>query len=214
MKNRILFRISITVNVIFIILLMVVLSRYSEVLYQKRIQWNQSARIVMFGDSHTAGGKWNSLLDTGPVLRMGWGGFSSDQLKNMIPRCIDYNPEFVLILCGGNDIVGGKCYSIGRIIDNYRFMADTLRSHGITPVFQKLLYLHNGKEYNSVVDSINTMLTDFCIREKLDLIDAGRLMNDNTGLRADLTIDDCHLNQNGYKLWSDAVNRFLKEKQP
>jgi len=65
-----------------------------------------------------------------------------------------------------------------------------------------------------VVDSINNMLTDFCIREKLDLIDAGRLMNDNTGLRADLTIDDCHLNQNGYKLWSDAVNRFLKEKQP
>ncbi|MFH1118571.1 MAG: GDSL-type esterase/lipase family protein [Bacteroidota bacterium] len=214
MKNRLLFRISIVVNVIFLGLLMVIFYRYSEVFYQKKIQWNHSASIVMFGDSHTAGGKWNSLLETGPVLRMGWGGFSSDQLKNMIPDCISYKPEYVFILCGGNDIVGGNCYSIKRIIDNYRFMADTLRSNNIKPVFQKLLYLHDGKEYNTVVDSINSMLTEFCIREKIDLIDIGTSMNDASGLRADLTIDNCHLNSDGYELWSDAVNSYLKRKKP
>src|ERR1035437_5552237 len=97
MKKKILWT-SIIINICFVVLLILISYKYREDLYQKYIIKKHSSEIVMFGDSHTAGGKWNFILDRNPVLRMGWGGFSSDQLAGLIPRCIEYKPKFVFIL--------------------------------------------------------------------------------------------------------------------
>jgi lysophospholipase L1-like esterase len=203
--------ISICINIITIALLITIISRNFEDYYQKWIKYTHSADIVMFGDSFTEGGNWNSLIDNGPVLRKAWSGYTSSQLAGMISRTISYNPKIVFILCGGNDI-RSRCFSVEFTVSNYKIMADTLRSNNIIPVFQKLLYHHNNPKINSSIDSINVGLTDFCLKEKIDLIDIGKNMYDSTGLKAELTSDGFHLNKKGYKMWAKIIDEYLEVK--
>jgi len=211
MKKKVLW-ISIIINIIFLAQLILVSFKYRETLLQKWIKRKHSADIVMFGDSHTANGEWSFLIEGNSVLRMGYGGHSSSQLSSLIPLTIEYKPKYVFILCGGNDI-GYKNFSVKEVMSNFKFMADTLKKNNLKPVFQKLLYQHNSLKYNRSIDSINFHLTNYCLKEKIDLIDIGAGMYDSTGLKANLTNDKCHLNKKGYKIWSAIINNFLKDRE-
>lgn len=211
MEKKILW-ISIAINLVFIVVLLSLSYRYREELCQKWIVRNHSAEIVMFGDSHTEIGKWNFLLNTHPVLRLGWGGYTSDRLAQLIPLSIGYNPKYVFILCGGNDIYD-KCFSVENTVGNFKIMADTLRSNHIIPVFQKLMYQHKNPSFNASIDAINGRLEEYCLKENIVLLNIGKDMYDATGLKENFTIDNLHLNENGYKVWSETVNTFLKNKK-
>lgn len=206
-KKKNVLRVSIVLTVIFLLLAY----SYREEIFQHRIHWKKSAQIVMFGDSHTANGKWNFTLHTNPVLRSGWAGYTTEMLVDEISSIISYNPKYVFILCGGNDIYQ-KDFSVKNTILNFRLMADILKKNNITPIFQKLIYQHNNPEFNKIIDSINMNLTDYCKKEEIDFIDIGYKLYDSKGLRADLTIDNLHLNQKGYDLWSEAINDYLINK--
>jgi lysophospholipase L1-like esterase len=91
-------------------------------------------------------------------------------------------------------------------------MTETLRNNDITPVFQKLFYQHDNSKFNDSIDSLNRSLSQYCLRENIDLIDIGKEMHDAMGLKANLTTDNLHLNQNGYLIWEDALKNYLKHK--
>jgi lysophospholipase L1-like esterase len=203
---------TVWVSIVLIILFLFMCLIYREEIYQKQIQLKKSAEIIMFGDSHTAIGKWNFLLNTNPVLRSGWGGYTTEMLLTKISSMASYNPKYIFILCGGNDIYA-KNFSVKNTMDNFRIMADTLKNNNRTPVFQKLIYQHNNPEFNKIVDSINISLTDYCKKEHIDIIDISNQMYDSSGLKESLTTDNLHLNKKGYILWSKVINNFLKNKQ-
>lgn len=128
----------------------------------------------------------------------------------MIDQSFEYKPEYVFILCGGNDI-GGRCFNIDNVIKNYKVMADTLKKHNIKPVFQKLLYQYDNPKFNSIIDSINSGLNKYCQNENIDFIDITPGMMDSMGLKQKLTIDGkVHLNEDGYEIWSKWVNKYLE----
>lgn len=88
-------------------------------------------------------------------------------------------------------------------------MHKTLENENIKLVFQKLIYMHNNKEFNLKIDSINGALSNYCLQENIDIIDIGKNMYDSSGLKACLTIDNLHLNEKGYTIWSDVINTYL-----
>ncbi|MFT7071918.1 MAG: alpha-glucosidase [Patiriisocius sp.] len=182
--------------------------KYRHQFYQKYINWNNSAEIVMFGDSHTANGKWNSTINQNPVLKLGWGGYTSEMLVDKISLSVPFKPKYVFILCGGNDIYQDS-FTVENTLNNLKLMADTLKNSSITPVFQKLMYQHKNPKFNTTIDSINNALTNYCLKEQIDLLDIGKDMYDSTGLKASLTIDNLHLNKKGYAIWSKAINNYL-----
>ena len=197
----------IAIITLFVIILLSL--KFRERLCQKYINWNKSTEIVMFGDSHTANGKWNSTIDQNPVLKLGWGGYTSEMLVGKISQSIPFKPKYVFILCGGNDIYSTS-FKVENTLNNLKLMADTLKRKNITPVFQKLIYQHNNPEFNIIIDSINSSLTNYCLKKNIDIIDIGKNMYDSTGLKASLTIDNLHLNEKGYAIWSEAINNYLK----
>jgi lysophospholipase L1-like esterase len=203
--------VSAGLNVVTIIIIILMVVHDKEEYYQKYIRKRVAADMVMFGDSHTDGAPWNSLIHHGLVLRKGFSGYTTVQLAGMISRTIKYHPKYVFIQGGGND-VRSRCFSMDFTISNFKFMADTLRLHNITPVFQRLFYRHNNPVFNRMADSINLMLGRLCEAENIDFIDIGAQMHDSTGLRADLCTDDIHLNEKGYKLWAKVVNDYLESK--
>jgi lysophospholipase L1-like esterase len=212
MKIKFIVIVSVFANVILICSVILIFYRFREELIQKYIDYRQSADIVMFGDSHVSGVKWNSLIKDYSVKRLGRGRLTTDQLSQLIEQTIDYKPQFVFILCGGNDI-GSRCFKVENVISNYMFMADALIENNIQPVFQKLLYQYNNQEFNMIVDSINSGLYGFCKDEKIAFLDITKGMNDSTGLKASLTIDGLHLNEKGYSIWSNCLNEFLSIKK-
>ena len=186
-----------------------VANHYKEDIYQKIINSKNKADIVMFGDSHTAGGEWNLLIGYS-VKRLGWGGYTSDQLRELIKKTIEYNPKYVFILCGGNDY-GSRCFSIDNVIENYTIMADTLRNQNIKPVFQKLFYQVSNSEFNAIIDTINKRLFDYCKKENIDFIDITKGLNEDNHLKLELTRDGkVHLNEKGYKIWSKWIKEYLE----
>ncbi|MFT5890067.1 MAG: lysophospholipase L1-like esterase [Dokdonia sp.] len=183
---------------------------FREQLHQGYLKWNQSADIVMFGDSHTVYGKWNVMIHQYSVVKYAWGGYTSEMLVDKISRSIPFKPKYVFILCGGNDIYDDS-FSVENTLHNFKLMADTLRDNNVTPVFQKLMYKHDDPEFNTTIDSINRALTNYCLKEQIDMIDiGGKDMYDSTGLKASLTTDNLHLNEKGYTIWSKAINSYLE----
>ena len=183
--------------------------KYREQLSQEYLKWNKSAEIVMFGDSHIANGNWNSIITHSSVLRLGWGGYTSKMLVDKIYLAVEYKPKYVFILCGGNDIYATS-FKVEGTLNNLKLMVDTLRINNITPVFQKLMYQHNNPEFNTIIDSINSALTKYCLKENIDIIDIGKNMYDSSGLKANLTVDNLHLNEKGYAHWSEAINNYMQ----
>jgi alpha-glucosidase len=210
MKKKVV-AISIVLTTILFILLIIGSIKWQEELSQKYIHWTGQAEIVMFGDSHTANGKWNSIIDKTPVLRLGWSGYTTDMLVGYIDQSTSFHPKYVFILCGGNDI-STEDFSVKNTLENFKQMANILKSKNLTPVFQKLMYQRDNPLFNKTIDSINRGLTDYCLKEHIDLIDMGKKMYDSGGLKESLTEDNLHLNEKGYKIWSEAVNTYLQSK--
>lgn len=203
---------TIFIYFIFISLLLCISYKYREEIIQKQIHWNKSAKIMMFGDSHIARGKWNFTLNTKSVLKYGWDGFTTEMLLSKIPTTPSYNSTYVFILCGGNDIYATS-FSAENTVNNLKLIAKNLKKKNLTPVFQKLLYQHNDPEFNIKIDAINEKLTKYCLKEKITIIDIGKKMYDATGLKASLTNDNLHLNKKGYAIWSEAINDYLKNNE-
>lgn len=209
--SRKIFIVSISLNALLLSLAFLAAVKYREQLCQKWIEYRGKADLVMFGDSHTASGKWNSLIEDRNVLCMGWGGFTSDQLRPLIARSIRYRPQYVFILAGANDPLN-DCYAREQTMANFRCFADTLRSANIIPVFQKLLYRSGDPSYNAEMDTLNALLQAYCAEQKFAFIDITRDLNGPGGLLPSLTKDGVHLNRDGYLRWSKVVNEFLEMK--
>jgi lysophospholipase L1-like esterase len=204
MKNKKLFVITV------LILLFIVSHKYKETLIQKYIHYTKSADIIMFGDSHIANGKWNSKIDKKIVLNFGWSGYTSKMLVNKISLINEFKAKYVFILCGGNDIFNSS-FDLKKTVENFKTMHRILEKENIKPVFQKLIYMRNNEEFNLKIDSINRFLTNYCIQENIDIIDIGKKMYNASGLKADFTLDNLHLNEAGYNIWAESINNYLKE---
>ena len=82
--NKSLFRISLLLNIILLVVIFAGAFRIREHLYQKWIKSKGTATMVMFGDSHTSRGNWNFTIKNETVLRLGFNGFTSDQLTGLL----------------------------------------------------------------------------------------------------------------------------------
>jgi alpha-glucosidase len=176
---------------------------------QKIILAKGNPELVMFGDSHTANGRWLTLLSRTKVITVGFSGFTSDQLKNMLMiKVLPLKPEFCFIQCGGNDIAS-RCFDEQILVANVREMVDSLQRHHIRPVVQSLFCRHNDPDYNQHVDSINGLLRQFTKESNIPFLDINSSLIDRNGLKKELTIDNIHLNEKGYAIWSDLIKKHL-----
>ena len=164
-KNSLLI-VSLLLNVIFIVLVFIYVSRNKESLTQKFVGQFNTETLIMFGDSHIANGNWNELLGRCDVLKIGFGGLTSDQLKIIMKLQItDRNASYCFIQCGGNDL-GQKEYDPNRMIENIDWMINYLKENEIVPVLQSLFHRPNHN-YNLTIDSLNVGLKQLALNNEL-----------------------------------------------
>lgn len=177
----------------------------------------QQYKIVMFGNSITANGNWDTGLGRADVKKSGTGGFTTSHFVwIMKDQVLKYQPEICFLEGGINDI--GVGIPLERIYKNYESLVDTLLSHKIIPVLQSTLFVNfqdNEKEnthHNQMVESLNTFLQSLAKSRNIEFMDLNKYFSENNKLKKEYTTDGVHVNEAAYKIWYTALAEILKHK--
>ncbi len=200
---------SVAVNFLLILMFLIYAANHREGIIQKIIKYKNNATVIMFGDSHIARGDWCLLLNRFDVLRLGYGSFTSEQLKDRLKGSLDNNDaEIFFIQCGGNDI-NSRCYSRELTIKNIETIIDEIKSQNITPIVQSLFHRYNDPKYNAEVDSLNILLAQLASEEMIGFLNINMSLIANHNLKNNLGQDNIHLSENGYRIWAGIIKDYL-----
>ena len=202
---------SLILNVIFVVLVIIYVVRNKDSLTQKFVWRFNTETIIMFGDSHTANGNWNELLNRCDVLNMGFSGYTSGQIEYLMKQyVIDRNASYCFIQCGGNDL-SKKNFDSNQMKENIDQMIIYLKEKEITPVLQSLFH-RPDVEYNLTIDSLNVGLKQLALQNEIDFLDVNPYLDENNNIGAHVLFDNIHLNQKGYEIWGNLLREYLNEK--
>lgn len=177
----------------------------------------QQYTIVMFGNSITANGQWDTGLGRSDVKNSGTGGFTTSHFVwIMKDQVLKYQPKVCFLEGGINDI--GVGIPLERTFKNYESLVDTLLSHHIIPVLQSTLYVNftnNEKEnihHNQMVESLNAYLKKLAASRNIEYIELNNDLSYNHRLKKEYTTDGVHVNDAAYMIWFAELKKVLKRK--
>lgn len=175
-------------------------------------------RVVFFGDSITE--NWplgDPELFGAVVVGRGIGGQTSAQmLVRFRSDVIDLAPRVVHIIAGTNDIAGNKGPTAERDFQaNIQSMVELARAHRIRVVLgaippSRRFFWKPQVEPAPRIARLNVWLADYARREGLVFLDYHAALADHEGaMRAGLTLDGVHPNQDGYAAMHDLAATAL-----
>lgn len=209
MKNLLPF--SIALNVLLLGACLSVAIVYRDKLIQRYIKTKGDAKIVMFGNSITAQGKWAELLGRSDVVNSGLPGLCTYHFLSQIkPMITDLRPEVCFVMGGINDITVGVVPE--KTQANYQQILGTIVRNKILPVVTLTLYEQNDPVSKMEVTRLNEFLVRYCTANNIEYLDLNAFISDSTGLRSEFAIDKTHLNENAYKIWAREINKILVRK--
>ncbi len=166
--------------------------------------------IVMLGDSLTHRANWKNLLQNEQIINLGIDGNTTKDLLKRIDAIDGINPKIIFIMIGINDL----CTSIplDTIFENYKKILEKLENSTSTIAVQGVL-VTQMPAVNKKVLIFNSLLKEYCIKQKLIYFDLNTNFSNEKGLlREDLTTDGLHLGQKAYKVWAYKINRHYLKK--
>lgn len=210
---KILFGLSITLNILLAIGILITLFKFkSEIL--AKISASRSHSVVMFGDSLIFNANWNVELNRNDIYNAGTPGFTTSHFVWLVhDKVIKHKPKICFVEGGINDIAVG--IPLTRTFTNFVSIIDTLLAYKIEPVLQSTLYINSDTDTltNLKVDTLNTYLKNLAKKRSIDFIDLNASLASNRKLKRNLTFDGIHLNKEGYKIWAPRLTALLRKKK-
>jgi lysophospholipase L1-like esterase len=175
---------------------------------------NKLKNLIFIGDSLTEWGDWEQRFPGYQVTNLGISGETVEGLlarRERIRKQI-YNPDFVFLMTGINNIANGDY----DIIPPYREIVRNLTTwyKQSTVVVQSLLPVDGKWVSESVIQDINRQLQEVAREFNAVYLDVHSLFVDAQGVpkKGYLSDDGVHLAGKGYDAWAGEVERFLSEK--
>lgn len=160
-----------------------------------------------------------------PVINSGKSGYTTqDILDNLDKMVYQYNPSKVFLLIGINDL--GFEVDPEVVVNNIKKIVDNIKKNrpyskiyleSIYPVnnseYEKIAsYVTQGHMYNEDVVEINKKLAQFAVEEDITYIDLySELVGEDGLLKLEYTVDGLHISDEGYKVITDVLNRYMKK---
>ncbi|REA62216.1 G-D-S-L family lipolytic protein [Dyadobacter luteus] len=211
MKQKTYLTVSVILNCIFFFGFLTLSYIYRDKLFQAFVSAKGNPKIIMFGNSITAQGKWVELLGRTDVLTQALPGQCTYHFLNaMESMVIRHKPEVCFVMGGINDITIGV--SQETIQKHYKAILDNLTRNGITPIVTLTLYEQNDPVSKDQVSELNRFLMSYCRQNQIDYLDINPLIADSTGLKPEYAVDKTHLNEDAYKLWAAEIKKILAQK--
>lgn len=211
MKTRLVLLLSLCLNLLFLCLFLTFSYIYRDKLFQRFVSFKGSPKIVMYGNSITAQGKWVELLGRTDVINSALPGQCTYHFLHAIQyQVIDLHPKICFIMGGINDITIGVAPD--KIQSNYKAILETIVKNNIIPVVTLTLYEQNDTISQREVNRLNNFLIAYCRKNNIKCLDLNRFISDSKGLKPEYAIDKTHLNEKAYKIWAREIEEVLKEK--
>lgn len=185
-------------------------------LVQKEYQFDSGKDIVLFTGSSSVR-MWKDVADYFPgynVINNGFGGSHFSDLiyyyEELIPK---YNPDYLFIYEGDNDIAGDK--KPGKILKEAKLLVDRIQRD--LPETKVVLISAKPSvarwQMSNNYEKLNKKLEKLCKRtNNLEFADVWNAMLDENGqVFTDVFLDDnLHMNKKGYDIWGKVIGVFLE----
>jgi len=211
MKKRLVLRFSLLLNLLFLCSFLTFSYIYRDKLLQRFVSFKGHPKIVMYGNSITAQGKWVELLRRTDVINSALPGQCTYHFLEAIQyQVIDLHPKICFIMGGINDITIGVAPD--KIQSNYKAILETILKNNIIPVVTLTLYEQNDPVSQIEVNRLNEFLINYCKKNNIKCLDLNQFISDSTGLKPEYATDKTHLNEKAYNVWAREIEKILKEK--
>jgi lysophospholipase L1-like esterase len=195
-----------------------VLNRMLEIIHHKR---NDNG-IVFYGDSLTQLCDLNQYYHYDNIYNCGICGITSDILLNFIDEgVIKYKPSKVVIMVGVNDLGNTLMSSPRQIALNIKEMCEIIHNNlpscqiyvcGCIPCIEEYhgyKYIHKGIRSNDTIYMITKEINKLIQYNYVTFIDTYSLFINDKEVRKELYTDGLHINDEGYKILSNEINKYL-----
>ncbi len=176
-------------------------------------QLNYDADIAFFGDSITAGGKWQRWFPNHKVINLGVQGNSLEDMDERIDMLYSVKPEKVFIMGGINGITR---VTIAPYVARYEKIINEIQENlpGSEIFIQSVLPISSekGKQYNidnDAIRSFNLELERLAEDRGCTYIDLYSQYEKNGVMNPDLTRDGVHLKDDAYELWIETIRLYI-----
>ena len=172
--------------------------------------------ILFIGSSSFT--KWKNVQEMFPgytIINRGFGGSSLPDVTRYANNIIfPYEPKQIVIYCGENDVASGADSKV--VSDRFKTLFLLIRQHipGIPIVFISMKPSPSREKFAPVVIQGNQIIKNFLWTQGNSIyVDVYKLMLDENGKnRPELFVEDMlHMNQEGYKIWQQALLPYLKK---
>lgn len=171
-------------------------------------------KVVMVGDSLTAGCNWPAEVPEHQLINQGVGGWTTAQMLANLGRVIEAQPEVVFIQGGINDLSLKIAPEV--ILENHREiwrrLAESLPNAKLYVVSLLPVADERFPGVNAKVRQVNQRLSAEAPARGVGFIDIYPLMTDSGNqLKEEYHWDGIHLRPEGYAPWLTAVRETLKQ---
>jgi len=206
--------------------------KYSDHYYKRTAQFEQERPInsndfVMLGDSLTEGGDWESyfadwLPEGISVVNRGIVGDDAPGIYDRLHQILPGKPKKIFLLVGVNDIShqitsDSVLVDIERVVKEIRSQCPKTKLYiqSLLPYnFEKCIYKTMNKEDKTMtIRRVNKGLKKMARKYNVKFIYLYDLLKAPGSLHLDgrFTKDGLHINQEAYKIWANALKKYVKK---
>ena len=173
--------------------------------------------IIFLGNSITDNCDWAELFQNPNILNRGIGGDDTDGILERISEITERNPSKVFIMIGTNDLAYGK--NVEHVLSNYQMIIDSIQLNSpeteiyiqsVLPVDQNIHWTRSNDDLVLINEGLVKLSSDknvtFINLYPLFVID-----DPEVKLNPEYSLDGLHVNGNGYLIWKDAIEKYVKE---
>lgn len=207
--------------------------RYSDHYYERMARFEAESPIcnkdiVFLGNSLTEGGNWSEYFSTtekrlnkkgGAIRNRGIIGDTAEGISERLDEITKGAPKKIFLLCGVNDI--SHNLTSGEIVKRIEeLIVKIKRDSPKTKLYlQSLLPFNESfKRYKNLtgksgmVSEINVELERLARLHKIKFLNIYPLFLENgeAVLSPSITPDGLHLDKEGYRIWRDAIEKYVK----
>lgn len=166
--------------------------------------------VFFIGDSLTDNGSWQEFF---PDFKIANRGIQGDTIKGVLERVdgIPTDPQAkIFLMIGINDLLRGR--SVDEVFPDYQRLAQKLSDKSVHLYLQSCLLVgHSRAALNAEVAQLNARLKRLSASlNSVSFIDLNVHLSEGSVLKSEYTIDDVHLNGQGYLAWYKVVQGYLQ----
>lgn len=197
--------------------------KYSTYYYQRASLFEvlpvDSDDILFVGNSITDGGEWCELFQNPNVKNRGISGDTTQGVYDRLDALLKGTPAQIFLLIGINNVPRGEsadsiAAGIRRIVQRIRqeSPATEVLVQSVLPVTPQYGKFDGHTSRWQLVPEINRRVRRLAQEEKVTYIDLFSHFADAEGkMKPEYTNDGLHLKGDGYLLWKEVVQPFLKK---